>query len=70
MHLTELREVVKLPFTLENENGLTDSELITTIKDLVYYDDLFSNAFDDTEPSLDKDSETLTHFISSINSFN
>lgn len=70
MHMTELREVVKVPFTLSNENGLSEEMLVDRINELGYYEDLFFNAYDDSTPSLEKVSEALTQFISSINTFN
>lgn len=67
----DLKEMISLPLKDENEIGLTDiNDLVIRLESTNYYPELFSNAYGDATISEDRITEAMTHFISSMVTFN
>ncbi len=61
-----LEDQVTQPFFDPIELGLSPDELISVIKSQRYYGRLFSNAFGDPEPTVDRVGDSLAQFVRSI----
>lgn len=67
---SDLQEMIVLPLTDDNEIGANMSDIQIKLSETDYYPTLFSNAYGSALINQERITEALTHFISSMNTFN
>ncbi len=70
MSESDLRTMIRLPLTDENEIGADMDDIAEKLGETSYYPQLFTDAFGDSEITEDRIAEALVQFISSMTTFN
>jgi len=70
MSETDLRTMIRLPLTDENEIGADMDDIAQKLGETSYYPELFTEAFGDPTITEDRIAEALVQFISSMTTFN